>query len=392
MNNFLTPEAIAQCITALIARNKLWAGKRVLVSFIVNKTAGCFTNKKKAARYGRLFEQELLTAVKSGAPECTASVSYKILSTQYSGHAGELVLGLVAECVALGDGGFESVIVTCGGDGTSLEVQEALYKEAQTDPQKKNAVMNKITLLRLPLGTGNDGTDGHSIPELFDILKSQLVYVNAPALKVYPEKMPSEAEIVDSALKYGKKREKYCNVEYKAPWYGFNIVSIGLDAYVVYLSNLFKRKMPGEFYHIAVPISAIVFNKDFKPGNAKIEFFDDNDDKFSEITGGITLFAFGASGHRMYGGGQKVLPDDNNICLTPKMNIFKIIKESKGYAKGLHFEAGLSQAFSANKVRISYDMPILLQSDGEVAMLSPVHFPLIIEKTAPCVRVLSKVL
>jgi hypothetical protein len=86
-------------------------------------------------------------------------------------------------------------------------VQEALYKEAQTDPQKKNAVMNKITLLRLPLGTGNDGTDGHSIPELFDILKSQLVYVNAPALKVYPEKMPSEAEIVDSALKYGKKRE-----------------------------------------------------------------------------------------------------------------------------------------------------------------------------------------
>ena len=50
------------------------------------------------------------------------------------------------------------------------------------------------------------------------------------------------------------------------------------------------------------------------------------------------------------------------------------------------------KGLTAKKVRISYDMPILLQCDGEVAMLSRAHFPLIMEKTEPCVRVLSKVL
>ncbi len=391
MKKLITPEGVAQCITALIARNKLWAGKRVSISFIVNKAAGCFTNKKKAARYGQLFESELAAALGSGAPECTASISYKILATRYSGHARELALGLVAETVALGDTGLESVIVTCGGDGTSLEVQETLFKEAQADQKKKDAVMNRITLLRLPLGTGNDGTDGHSIPEVFEILKSQLVYTNSPAIKVYPEKMPSDEEIKKSALADGKKIERYGNVEYKAPWYGFNIVSIGLDAYVVYLSNAFKKRIPGEVYHLAVPFSALLFNKSFKPGTARIEFFDDNDNIIDEVNSKITLFAFGASGHRVYGGGHKVLPDNRNICFTKLVGLFTIIKESKKYAKGLHFSKGISEAFSAKKVRISYDQPILLQCDGESTIITKAQFPLIIEKTEPCVRVLTRV-
>ena len=35
----ITPEDIAECITALIARNKLWAGKKVSAYFIANKAA-----------------------------------------------------------------------------------------------------------------------------------------------------------------------------------------------------------------------------------------------------------------------------------------------------------------------------------------------------------------
>lgn len=389
MNKFLTPDDVAKCISALIARNKLWAKKKVHISFIVNKTAGCFTNKKKSEQYAKLFDAKLNSVARE--PECTSQISYKILSTQYQGHARELTVGVIAEHIALEDKNSETVLVTCGGDGTCLEVQETLYKESQVDIKKKETILNNITLLRLPLGTGNDGTDGHSIQECFDLLQSQLVYKNIPAIKVYPENTPSDLELAESEKKVAKIPAKYGDPNYKFPWYGFNIVSIGLDAYVVYLSNVMKRILPGEFYHIAVPISALRFNKDFKPGLAKIEFYDQNDDRFDDVSGGITLFAFGASGNRVYGGGQKVLPDENNICYTPKMNIFKIIKESKGYSKGLHFKAGLSQAFSANKVRISYDMPILLQCDGEVAMLSPAHFPLIIEKTAPCVRVLCKV-
>jgi diacylglycerol kinase family enzyme len=69
----------------------------------------------------------------------------------------------------------------------------------------------------------------------------------------------------------------------------------------------------------------------------------------------------------------------------------KIVKESKGYAKGEHIKNGYSEGITARKIRVSYDQPILLQCDGEVALLTRAHFPLIIEKTAPCVRVLSKV-
>ena len=389
MREFLTPDDVARCISALIARNKLWAGKKISLSFIVNKAAGCFTNKKKSALYGSLFEQEYTAA--KGAPECTASISYKILYTQYPGHARELVVGAVAESVAIDDAASELIVVTCGGDGTSLEVQEGLYKEAQTDPRKKNAVMNKITLLRLPLGTGNDGTDGHTISELFELLKSQLVYTNACAVKVYPERTVSEEELAASAEKDKKNPAKYGDINYKLPWYAFNIASIGLDAYVVFLTNFIKSRIPGEFYHFAVPLSALFYDKDLQPGTATLEFFDDNNNKIKESTGGITLLAFGASGHRVYGGGQKVLPDDRNVCLTPKLGLMKIVKESKGYANGEHIKNGYSEGISAHKVRISYDKPILLQCDGEVALLTRAHFPLIIEKTAPCVRVLSKV-
>ena len=39
MDKNLTPDDIAECITSLIARNKLWAGKKVYAYFLVKKTA-----------------------------------------------------------------------------------------------------------------------------------------------------------------------------------------------------------------------------------------------------------------------------------------------------------------------------------------------------------------
>ena len=51
----LTPNDIAECITTLISRNKLWAGKKVYAYFIVNKTAGCFTNFHKSENTKNIF-------------------------------------------------------------------------------------------------------------------------------------------------------------------------------------------------------------------------------------------------------------------------------------------------------------------------------------------------
>ena len=52
----LTAEDVAECIMALIARNKLWADKKVYEYFIANKTAGCFTNSHKSEKYKALYQ------------------------------------------------------------------------------------------------------------------------------------------------------------------------------------------------------------------------------------------------------------------------------------------------------------------------------------------------
>ena len=55
----LTADDVAECIIALIARNKLWAGKKVYAYFIANKTAGCFTNSHKSEKYKKFFTKTL---------------------------------------------------------------------------------------------------------------------------------------------------------------------------------------------------------------------------------------------------------------------------------------------------------------------------------------------
>ena len=383
----LTPEDVAECIMALIARNKLWAGKKVYAYFIANKTAGCFTNSHKSEKYKKLFTG-VLNEIKD-QPQCAVSTSYKIFSTEYAGHAKDLTHSVVAQLIATSEPDTENLIVTAGGDGTSLEVQTALYKCAMEGPKHSDAVKNKITILRLPLGTGNDGTDGHRIEETIDLLRGGLIFANSRAVRVYPEKEPDEA----SVRACGKNPEKYQDMNFKAPWYSFNIASIGLDAYVVYMTNTVKKRLPGNFYHLCVPISGIVYDKHFPMGTAEIQMFKNAEDSepSETYTTKITLMAFGASGHRVYGGGHKVLPNDNNLCVAPKISLPKLIKENHRFVDGSFVGTPLASLYTVEKIRLNYDKPVLMQCDGETVMLSPAHFPLIMELTEPCLRVLKRI-
>lgn len=391
----LTPTDIAECITALVARNKLWAGKKVSVYFIANKAAGCFTNKHKSEKYKKIFS-DTLEAIKT-LPECTTSISYRIFSTEYAGHAKDLTHSIVSQLIAtdLEDISCENLIVTAGGDGTSLEVQTALYKCAMEGPKHSNAIMNKITILRLPLGTGNDGTDGHNIEETINLLKGGLFFSNARAVRVYPEKEVSQQEIEASAKTYRKNPSKYCDPNYTSPWYAFNIVSMGVDAYVVYMTNTVKKKLPGNFYHLCVPLSGVLYDKDFPSGTAKFELFEEQEtkpeSKPEEITTKITLMAFGASGYRVYGGGHKILPNNNNLCIAPKVSLTTLILQNNKFTDGTFVGTNLASLHTVEKIRINYDQPILMQCDGETVMLTPAHFPLIMELTPPCLRVLKPV-
>lgn len=379
----LTPQDIADCISALIARNKLWSKKRVYLYFIVNKTAGCFTNSRKSEHLKKYFSSVLSEA--KAHPECALSVSYKIFSTEYAGHAKDLTQSVVSQLIASDEPDSENLIITAGGDGTSLEVQTALFKEAMQGPKHNHAIMNRITILRLPLGTGNDGTDGHSIAETIELLKGGLIFANDRAVRIYPENEP-DFEAIKAC---GKKPEKYCDTSFRPPWYSFNISSLGLDAYVVYMTNMVKKKLPGNFYHLCVPLSGLFYDKEFPVGPMRIELFKNREEKSGELSVPITLMAFGASGNRVYGGGHKILPDSNNLCITPKVSLWTLLKENHRFIDGSFKGTPLGMLYSVDKIRISYDKPILMQCDGETVMLSPAHFPLIIELTEPCLRVLK---
>lgn len=387
MDLILTPQDIAECISALIARNKLWSRKRVYLYFIANKTAGCFTKPAKAEHLKKYFSSVISDI--SELPQCAESVSYKIFSTEYAGHAKDLTKSVVAQLIASDDPDCENLIVTAGGDGTSLEVQTTLFKEAMQGPKHHDAIMNHITILRLPLGTGNDGTDGHKIEETIELLKGGLVFANDRAVRIYPEKDVDDAAIAASAGK--KDPAKYGDPEFKSPWYAFNIASLGLDAYVVYMTNTVKKKLPGNFYHLCVPLSGLVYDKHFPLGNAKIEMFSEGGDKTNELSAKITLMAFGASGNRVYGGGHKILPDSNNLCVAPKVTLWTLITQNHRFVDGTFKETDIASLHTVEKVRLSYDKSILMQCDGETAMLTPAHFPLIIELTEPCLRVLKPV-
>ncbi len=385
MYDFLTPDDIAECIMVLLSRNKIFSGKIIHASFIVNMVAGCFTNNKKSQKYKTLFNS--IYKEYKFFPSCAVSYDYKIFHTEYCGHAKELAESVVTQQIASDKDNTEYLIVTAGGDGTSLEVQTALYKTAISSPQKKDAILNKITVLRLPLGTGNDGTDGHCIEELLELLKGPLIFSNERAIKIYPQN-----EVSSENLFVAKKNPyKYFDKDFLPPWYAFNIASIGLDAYVVYMTNRIKNKLPGNFYHFCVPISGFIYNKAFPIGNAKVSLYKNSNDSSPEeiLEAPITLLAFGVSGYRVYGGGHKILPNFHNLCFAPKISLPRLIANNKRIVNGTFESTKIASLHSADKIIIEYDKPVLLQCDGEVALLCKEHFPLVMEKTDPCLRTLK---
>lgn len=379
--NLLQPKDISDGISILISKNPLWAGKKINVSVIANKMAGCFTHSNKSTHYKKVIDDAINRNI--GRKTVTTSIEAKIFCTQYAYHAKELTDAIIAE-IAASDEDISCVLVTAGGDGTSQEVQTALFKASLESEQKKKVIMNRITILRLPLGTGNDGTDGHTLEETITLLENPLHFANTRAVKVYFEGKPTEQDIKNS----GKDPKKYEDKVTPAPWYAFNITSIGLDAFVVYMTNLFKKKVPGDFYQLCVPLSGIIYDHVFKPGNGRFELYDKDGNKIEEVSTKIEMFTFGASGYRMYGGGHKVFPNDNNVCITPKISLLGLMIHNHEFIDG-SYKPPVAYAYKAEKAKIYYDKPILLETDGETYLMCKEHFPLVMERTEPVIRILE---
>ena len=364
MRHLLTVQDVADSIAAITKVNPLFKGKELFITLIANEKAGGFTQKSKSVKNKLLFQKAKERAAEKEV--LVSSVQTKIFLTEYPGHAEELAAAEVAQFLALKNENSFHLIVACGGDGTSLEVQTGLYKASISSQQKKNAVMNNIAVFRLPMGTGNDGTDGKTVEESLAILEGPNHFALSKVVTVKSNPLAGENE-----------------------WYSFNIASIGLDAYVVYKTNQMKSKVPGNSYHLWVNLSALGYNRLFPPKSARFEMFDENGNKTEDFEQSFEMLVFGLSGHRCYGGGHHILPNESNICLVQKVTSLEIAKYNKHFVDGSFVNTKIGKLYSGSKAVVHYDHDIFCQLDGEEHLLTKAHFPLEMSLSEPVLQILE---
>jgi len=329
-------------ICQIAKRAPLFAGQRLHVRIIANPAAGGFTIQRRAREH-RISFQNALYQVSELDPVADV-VDCSIYFTEYKGHGALIAPSILHEIDQDPDNPW--LLIIAGGDGTSHEIQsacaEALFKSQVSDAVKE------LYILRLPLGTGNDGSDGRFLHESLALL--------AAATTTCPIRAVS--------VKHGGFNE---------PRYAFNISSVGFDAFVTHMTNKVKRFFPGDLYKVWVDLSCLFYNGLYPVEPMTISVF--NDGKRIEHYREETLFALmGTSGNRTYGAGIKILPDVANICTVHDMSLQRKLGLKPLFKAGRHRGLDVVHLFEGNKLEILYGRKILLQLDGESHLLKPENF------------------
>ncbi len=166
----------------------------------------------------------------------------------------------------------------------------ALISALDLDPQAREALL----FFRLPLGTGNDAAETRDWTGALAVLSGRgggLTVKSLPVLEV--------------------------NIPGQPLHYSFNIASVGLDAFVVHLTNAMKSWFPGNSYSLMVDLAAFFYEAFVRVVPTKTELSLRGQPVLT-WTEPFLLAALGTSGHRTYGAGKRVLPDDDNFCLAGK--------------------------------------------------------------------------
>jgi diacylglycerol kinase family enzyme len=257
------------------------------------------------------------------------------------------------------EGGAFYLIITAGGDGTSNEVLSVLY-------QAPEALGRRFAVLRLPMGTGNDGADAPELDEALEFLVHPVNIGLTPALRLVTA-TPG-----------------------KGPFLAFNILSVGLDAFVTHMTNRMKGKLPGDSYKLWVDIAALLYDRIYRVGPMDVRALDGEGREVKRFREDVLLLAVGASGHRTYGSRKKILPDDRNVCALRQMPLLRKLFLKELFNTGGHISKAEAIPFSARRVEFSGLYPILAQMDGETVLLGPEDFPAAIELSDPIIPVLCK--
>ncbi|MCL2478152.1 MAG: diacylglycerol kinase, partial [Treponema sp.] len=350
--NELTPEIFAGFIADFCSRSPLASGRNLFWTIIANPKAGGFTIK---SRRRKNYEQLLRCAnrvsgsqPKSGTgPSVTAGKenSNGLILTKRKGNAETITAELIREASDSANTGpliTEPLylIVTAGGDGTSLEVLSTLFNAPA-------AILSRFAVLRLPMGTGNDGADAFELEEALRLI------------------------IDPSEIIFQRVIRLFTSTPGKGPFPAFNILSVGLDAFVTHMTNKMKGKLPGDFYKLWVDIASLFYDKIYKVDTLAVHALDDAGNEVKSFKEKILLLAVGESGHRCYGSQKHILPDDRNVCAIRQMPMLKKIQFKELFATGGHVSKPEAILFNASRVELSYGSSILAQMDGESVLLEP---------------------
>ncbi|MDR1506224.1 MAG: diacylglycerol kinase [Treponema sp.] len=368
-------EVFGSAIAGICSRSLVVPGKPLRWTVIANPKAGGFTINSRWKNHSRILAEALERAGKNpprgdAAPSAavltagenaggTAFGAYGLVSTTGAGHAGEVVSALLNEAAGSGNKAVY-LVITAGGDGTSLESLRVLF----TAPE---SLRSRFIILRLPLGTGNDGADSPDLAKALDLL------INPSQ----PEKTRGVQLSVSSTGRIWPDGK---------PLLAFNILSLGLDAFVTHMTNKMKGKLPGDSYKLWVDIAALLYDRLYKVGPLSVKGYDENGREVMNFTEKILLCAVGVSGHRTYGSMKKILPDERNVCAVKQMSLFRKLAIKGLFTTGGHASGPESIMGNAHRLEISGENPILAQMDGETVLLQKEDFPVVVELTAPVIK------
>lgn len=387
--NLFDSFSLTELFRPILTVCSLWQNKNLHPCIIANPHSGGFTIKSRVNHHKKiltkaaeeaankmsiLLEEQSFNSKKQKYAQID---DFPLYQTEYAGHAAFITQEVLTDALNSKEDD-EFLIITAGGDGTSLEVLTALLKFALLNKKNYKLVTERICVLRLPFGTGNDGSDGRTIEETLKLLIMPSEFYLQKAIKVYYEG--------NSSSNY---KSNNSSLDKLPPWYSFNIASVGIDAFITHNTNKFHKILPGDCYKLFVNLACLFYSWIYPSAKMHIELFAEDGSKTKDIEGNALFCLLGVSGKRTYGGGQKILPDSRNFCFTQNVSNIKKIFIKKKFLTGEHVNTKYAIMDNAAIIKLEYNKPILVQMDGEVHLLEAEHFPLIMEITEPIIKTIK---
>jgi len=347
-----------QSLTGICERSSVAAGRPLHCTIIVNPAAGGFTIPSRRKENLRILGDYLQKA--QANPQRPIHKSMNVMITEGKNSAGDIARSLIKRVVKDPDPFY--LIISAGGDGTHSEIMYALYGAPEN-------VRSSMALLRFPMGTGNDGVNNANMEDSLDML-----------IKPVHVELASAVQLTTSENGRAHKA---------GPYLAFNILSVGLDAFVTHMTNKMKGKAPGDSYKLWVDIAALFYGCFYKVDFLDVRALDSDRREVLSAKEKLLLLAMGVSGNRTYGSQQKILPNEHNICGIKQMPLSRKLVLKKQVASGKHAGNPEVLNFDAHRIEFSGRHPILAQMDGETVLLGPEDFPAAMELTPAVIPLLK---